>query len=239
MKNLIYTPAQLQGMPMTVQFEHAYEGTPFVLKGISCPEDKEGHWPTSALLVYREGILMGGYRRLYPSYGKETFMPFSWEGQWYALYSADYTCTRVLRLHADVIEDWCGEEAAGTGFCPTEFYTPQVFKLPGEDSSIWCFNAKNNYPTYAEFLAEAQECGAPPEYPGFGFLCGCIWGDDSDWKLRYVDYSKVADKILLIDERFGYHPLPKQPLAECVDLSCWEPDFPSIFTSKREQFCIR
>lgn len=239
MKDLLYTAAQLEGMPQTLVLEHNYAGTPFTLKSVKYPGDQPGHWPTSALLIYRGSTLLGGYRRLYPSHAKETFMPFYWAGKWYALYSANYTCTRVLRLNADSLEDWCGEEPAGTGFCPTSFYTPRMFEAMFGDSSITCLESSTSYASHAEFLADADDHGGQVSYPGFGFLCGCVWGDDSDWKLRYVDYSKVAEKVLVIDERFGYHPLPNRPLAECIDLSCWEPDFPIIKTSKSEQFCIR
>lgn len=239
MNDLLYTAAQLEGMPQSLLFEHAYVGTPFTLKSVKYPGDQPGHWPTSALLIYRDGMLLGGYRRLYSSFGKETFMPFCWQDQWYALYSANYTCTRVLRLNAESIEDWCGEEPAGGGFCPTEFHLPQVFIADIGDSTIWCLQDAGTYATYEAFLADADDHGGQVQYPGFGFLCGCVWGDDSDWKLRYVDYSKVQDKVLVIDERFGYHPLPGRRLAECVDLTCWEPDFPIIKTSRSEQFCIR
>jgi hypothetical protein len=239
MKELLYTPAQLEGVPMAVLAEHAYEGTPFVLKSVKYPEDTAGHWPTTALLVYRNGVLLGGYRRMYPSFAIATFMPFCWQGQWYALYSANYTCTRVLRLDESSLEDWCGEAPASCGFCPTEFFAPQRFVADFGDNSVQSLYEKVTYATYAEFLADATDHDGKLDYPGFAFLSGCIWGDDSAWKLRYIDYSKVTEKVLVIDERFGYHPLPPRPLAQCVDLSCWEPNFPIIRTSKQEQFCFQ
>jgi hypothetical protein len=239
MQSLLYTSEQLTAVPAEVLFEHAYEGTPFSVKGLKCPEDKPGHWSTMLVQVYREGILLGGYRRMYSSFGKETFMPFKWGEHWYALYSANYTCTRVLRLNAISLEDWCGEDPSAGGFCPAEFYAPQVYRMLNGEDETWQFYEQSLYASYPEFVAEAQQCDCSVDYPGFAFLSGCHWGDDSSWKLRYVDYSKIEDKIMAIDERFGYHPLPNQPLASCVDLSCWEPDFPIIRASKLEQYCIR
>lgn len=241
MKNLLYTAEQLVAWPHEVTAEHQYEGTPFRMQAVRYPEDKEGHWPTTALLIFRGDTLLGGYRRLYPSFAKETFAPFEWKGQWYALYSANYTCTRVLRLDEISLEDWCGEEPASHGFCPTEFYAPQVYVIEGEGDGdgIWCINEPTVYDTYDEFAREAATTESPVQYTGFAFLAGCVWGDDSYWKLRYIDYSKVDERILTIDERFGYHPLPTGPLSRSIDLSAWEPAFPTIYAAKRETFCIR
>lgn len=245
MKDLTYTAEQLGAFSADFVFEHAYEGTPFVLKGMKSPDDKPGHWSTSVLFVYRAGVLLGGYRRMYASHAKETFAPFEWKGQWYTLYSANYTCTRVLRLNEHSLEDWCGEAPAAQGFCPAEFFAPQVYRI-AEDGvldpaeAIWCFSDSASCDSYEEFRREAEELGCTAEYPGFAFLSGCIWGDDGAWKLRYVDYSRIDEKLLAIDERFGYHPLPGNlTLRQCVDLSCWEPRFPFINAAKQERFCIR
>jgi hypothetical protein len=239
MKALLYTPEQLAVWSHEVTAEHLYEGTPFRMQVVRYPEDKQGHWPTSALLIYRDATLLGGYRRLYPSFPKETFAPFEWKGQWYALYSANYTCTRVLRLNDDSLEDWCGEEPSSSGFCPAEFYTPQVYVIEAEGVETWCINEPSLYDSYEEFSKEAALTESPVRYTGFAFLAGCQWGDDSAWKLRYIDYSKVEGRVLKIDERFGYFPLANGPLSRTVDLSAWEPNFPIIKAAKLESFCIR
>jgi hypothetical protein len=239
MKDLLYTAEQLTEWQHEVTAEHTYEGTPFRMQVAKYPEDKKGHWPTSALLIFKGEKLLGGYRRLYPSYAKETFAPFEWKGQWYALYSANYTCTRVLRLNEESLEDWCGEAPGGQGFCPTEFYAPQVYVIETDGDETWCINEPSMYDSYDEFAAEAQLTESPIRYTGFAFLAGCVWGDDSAWKLRYIDYSKVDERILSIDERFGYHELPNGTLPQCVDLSSWEPSFPIIKAAKLTTFCVR
>jgi hypothetical protein len=33
---------------------------------------------------------------------------------------------------------------------------------------------------------------------------GCIWGDDSSWKVQYLDLSRIQDGLINRDERFGY-----------------------------------
>jgi len=41
--------------------------------------------------------------------------------------------------------------------------------------------------------------------PGtFGFVCGCIWGDDSSWKIQFLDLSEISKGKLSRDDRFGY-----------------------------------
>jgi hypothetical protein len=46
------------------------------------------------------------------------------------------------------------------------------------------------------------------EAGGVGFVAGCIWGDDTSWKLQALDLSAVESGTLARDERFGYLELP-------------------------------
>lgn len=237
--NLILSPADIAALSPVAAEKRHFPGTPFSVQVLNAPAGKPGTWPTKIVAVYRDGTLLGGYQRLYPSHATDTFAPFQWEGQWYALYSADYTCTRVLRLNEHSLEDWCGEEPAGHGFCPVDYFLPQAFKVGKGEDELVNLEDRQTYKDYAEFARDAEEYGEGLYYPGFGFLCGCIWGDDGSWKLRYVDYTRVAEKQLLIDERFGYFELAPQPLNECIGLGSWEPNFPIIHAHKRETFCLR
>jgi hypothetical protein len=38
----------------------------------------------------------------------------------------------------------------------------------------------------------------------FGFVWGCVWGDDTSWKVQYLDLSRVQQGEIKRDERFGY-----------------------------------
>ena len=52
----------------------------------------------------------------------------------------------------------------------------------------------------------------------WGLVAGCIWGDDSSWKIQYLDLSRAAEGIIGREERFGYIELPAgRKLYECVD----------------------
>jgi hypothetical protein len=44
-------------------------------------------------------------------------------------------------------------------------------------------------------------------YP-FGFVAGCIWGDDSSWKAQFLDLAEAENGVIKRDQRFGYIPLP-------------------------------
>lgn len=50
----------------------------------------------------------------------------------------------------------------------------------------------------------------------FAFVCGCVWGDDSSWKLQVFDLSKVSDGIITRDDRFGYVEV-SSPLEQYVE----------------------
>ena len=65
---------------------------------------------------------MGEYIRNY-SQIYHTFFPFKHDEQWLALVSRSYTCTEIMRLPS--CEFIGGEQPAGNGFCPVEFYVPR------------------------------------------------------------------------------------------------------------------
>jgi hypothetical protein len=41
----------------------------------------------------------------------------------------------------------------------------------------------------------------------FGFVWGCVWGDDSSWKVQHLDLSRVQHAEIKREEKFGYLPL--------------------------------
>ena len=58
------------------------------------------------------------------------------------------------------------------------------------------------------------------EFYPFGFVAGCIWGDDSTYKIQYLDLSEAEKGIVKRDDRFGYIMLPEnQSLKEAIDMS--------------------
>lgn len=84
-----------------------------------------GCWDVLNVKILKQNQQIGFYQRNYPSLFK-TFCPFEQDGKEYALYSKDYTGTRVMSLPDCV--DVCGEERDAYGFCPTEFYVPEESK---------------------------------------------------------------------------------------------------------------
>ena len=107
-----------------------------------------GYWDSTKVSIYRNFSLIGEYLRNYSSFGNETFYPFKRGDQWYALYSTEYTATRVMKLHDDRIEDWCGETGSSYGFCPVEFYVP-LFVQTHESYEIK--EEKHEYVSYSCF----------------------------------------------------------------------------------------
>jgi len=154
-----------------------------------------GRWNQTEVSIYLdEGLIkkrLGSYVRNYPSFGVETWLPFSRGGKDYALYSRDYTSTRLMELPS--CADIGGEEPHSVGFCPVEYHIPEIEyfeKVPDPHKS-------------AEFRYELRK--APSDV---AFVAGCIWGDDSSWKIQCIDLSQVESGIITRDERFGYIALP-------------------------------
>lgn len=200
-----------------------YPGTPFAIHA-KTSKNKVGTWDSATVSIFRDDILIGEYIRNYPTHALETCYPFMADGEWYAVYSASYSDIRVMKLHDDRIEDWCGMTNPSE-FCPVEIYVPKYNIIECGDEG-YMYNADCGPSDDVSFLAEQKTPDyIKTEYCNFGFVSGCMWGDDSSWKLRYIDLSKIKDKLMSMTEKFGYWELPFDiDLRRCVNMQNWEPD---------------
>jgi hypothetical protein len=163
-----------------------------VVKSIRSPH----HWGTSEIAIFAGNGLfkrkLGGYTRNYPAHGMSTWYPFSRGGRDYALYSRDYTCTRVMELPS--CRDIGGEEPSAGGFCPVDYYRPEITYFEEEPDP----------------RKEGSFCYRIMKEPSqVAFIAGCIWGDDSSWKIQCFDISQIESGIITRDQRFGYIAMPK------------------------------
>lgn len=215
---------------MTKTHYKNFPGTPFRIE-IGVIDNAAGTWQSNKVSIFRDNTLIGEYLRNYPNFADLTFCPFFIDSTWYALYSADYTDTRVMKLHEGIIEDWCSDKSSA-GFCPVEIYVPKYVRYGDSVMTV-----DSEYATDDEFVRDCTDLDWQPiEFCNFGFLCGCYWGDDSSWKLRFIDLSKIPDKILTISERFGYWELPSSmTLRQSIDMSDWsnESMYVSLASTKR------
>jgi hypothetical protein len=130
-----------------------------------------------------------GYRML------QTFDPFRRGAHDYALISPRYTGTSVMDLSSGEIV--VSEEESSGGFCPAGFYVPDW----------WDVHDGITLPGSHHWTGDHEW----PSDGSFGFVWGCIWGDDSSWKVQYLDLSGVQDGRLQRDDRFGYLKLATYP----------------------------
>lgn len=164
-----------------------------------------GVWKYTLVEVYDGDKKIGEYQRNYGSFGEETFYPFKQGDQWYALYSTDYTSTRVMTLPD--CKDYCGEDPDSWGFCPTELWVPYY-----ESEPVY----KDGKLDYQYALPEESDDDPEelvPEhthYYPFGFVSGCIWGDDTSWKIQYLDLSRLSEGVITREEKFGYIEMGSQ-----------------------------
>jgi hypothetical protein len=153
-------------------------------------------------------VVVASYHR---NYGMlQTFEPFRQGDRHYALISPDYTATSVVDLQTGVII--ASEEPDTFGFCPVGFYVPDWWDV--HDGSV---------------LPGSIHWSEDREWPNgdFGFVWGCIWGDDSSWKVEFLDLSQVAHGVLQRDQRFGYVELatmPDTPAKEFIRVSKYNGD---------------
>jgi hypothetical protein len=139
------------------------------------------------------GQVVAAYDRNYPTL-YETFEPFRQADRSFALISTDYTATSVMDLSSGQII--AAEEPHESGFCPVGFYVPDW----------WDINSDHVLPGSSSWTSDYEQPDGT-----FGFVWGCIWGDDSSWKVQYLDLSNVRDGKILRDDRFGYVKLATLP----------------------------
>lgn len=170
-------------------------------------EVKRGHWSHHEKIGVFEiekegdvgGKLVGSYVRNYYTLYRTffPFNPFNMENGWYALYSPDYTSTRIMKLPE--CTDLGGEERDEWGFCPVEYFVPQVRLHNGKGTGEIVF--------------------AP-----FGFVAGCVWGDDISWKIQFLDLRRAVEGVLKRDDRMGYIALPSDKYLKDVVEEVWMED---------------
>jgi len=219
----------------------------YFAKVIDKIEYRAGSWNGNRVGVFRsEGESeeqIGEYTRNYPTLFN-TFCPFRKNEVDYALYSPDYTVTRIMELPS--CKDIGGEEPNSYGFCPVDFYVPSyierewikgnrigdrfVVKEPGEENLV---------------ASAYSKPVSPVLYYPFGFVAGCIWGDDSSWKIQYLGLEMVEKGTVIRDERFGYIKLPyKLTLRDSIELVDYNYDNSkdnghSVIISLQQRFDIR
>lgn len=203
---------------------HNYRSTPISVLTYKIDNGK-GYINSTQVEVYYNDQKIGEYVRNYCSYAESTFHPFKVDDVWYALYSEDYTATRVAKLTETEFIDWCGEDAHSDGFCPVEIYVPRykTVEFSFNDTSLECKHFDNEYSDdemdeyYTGIKDNKGQKYLGETYCKYGFVSGCIWGDDTSWKLRFIDLSDVHNKNITIEEKFGYFELPNNlKLRNCI-----------------------
>lgn len=178
---------------------------------------------------------IGEYKRNYSSLFR-TFHPFQLRGKWYALYSKDYTCTRLMELPS--CKDIGGEKSDCCGFCPVDYWVPDLHYIETKHDDSCPRSPKQEKPDYSqvckcgEDIEHTKDCSWVKfngkerctcdrnnryfekyhvwHFPDriHGFVAGCVWGDDSSWKIEYLDLSKADQGIIKREPRFGYIEMP-------------------------------
>lgn len=139
-------------------------------------------WQTVHVDVLDGDAVIASYDRNYSML--QTFEPFRQGDRPFALISTDYTATSVMDLQTGEII--AAEDPDEYGFCPVGFYVPDWWDL--HDGSA--------------LPGSTRWRPADDEWPGgdFGFVWGCVWGDDSSWKVQHLDLSSVRAGVIRRDD---------------------------------------
>lgn len=203
--------------PRYIRDKYVVETTPF--------ETKPGCWNYILCQIYQRDenknkTKVGEYIRNYSSM-YNTFEPFVKDGKEYALISRHYTGTAVISLpDCKVIAE---EPKDGSGFCPTGFFVPFYAENDEHDPDDVEDRQQVGIEDYlCDFEYASKVIGH------FGFVCGCHWGDDSSWKIQYLDLSQIEKGIIKRDSRFGYIELmgSSDSLKDNVKVMLFDPPEP-------------
>jgi hypothetical protein len=160
----------------------------------SAKANRPGTWDSTIVEVFRRDVSSADIERVCEyerNYGMlQTFEPFRQGSREFALISRDYTRSEVLDLDSgEVIGEEAQEGPHGAGFCPVGFYVPDWWDV--HDGSI---------------IPGSESWNTDYQWPNgtFGFVWGCHWGDDSSWKVQYLDLNRIQEGVIRRDDRFGY-----------------------------------
>lgn len=188
--------------------------------------------------IFEGECLLGSYERKHPGWGESTFHPFERDGKWYALYSEDYTRTRVMSLPE--CQDIGGEEPTPNGFCPVEYYVPCYRTVSWTDAKTG-----TSYARYEFDNAERHHHHSEAPHPMYrygpwqflktAFVAGCHWGDDSCWKVEVIDLTGAGEGFIKRSALLGHFELPHgKPLKDCIDFLGWTPEDPVVKMIRQE-----
>ena len=213
--------------------------------------------------------MVGEYEYNYGSI-KRTFHPFQLRGRWYALYSRDYTSTRVMELPS--CKDLGGEERDSWGFCPVDYWVPPLHYIetlhdegcprddkrghaPDYTKSCTCTIVHDHgCPCCPETRVPNESCTCKNAWDRFfekyhiwhfpdrvhGFVAGCVWGDDTSWKIEHLDLSRADEGIIKRDARFGYIEMPHHlDLDKAIDLDDIDEDSYWLTIAVQRHFDIK
>lgn len=157
-------------------------------------DNGKSHWNSTLCEIYKGEEKIGEYKRTYYAYSEKTFYPFTFNGNDYALYSENYTQIQLMSLpdcKEIILKEDCKKQMAN--FCPTELYVPICAKIKYEDGRIIQYWINN---------LDDKEDGEEYEYLHIASALGCVWGDDSSWKLMLIDLRKIEEgEIWFIDNK--------------------------------------
>lgn len=151
----------------------------------------KGYWDYTIVEIFSDDKKIGEYIRKYPSHTESTFVSVSYNGKDYALYSSDYQAISVMSLpdcKEIKLTDECKKQMYS--FCPIEIMVPKLWILSQEIDGV------KHYYAYQKVDRDKEDPNfkdAPTYDSTVGFALGCVWGDDSSFKLNLLDLSNIEN----------------------------------------------
>lgn len=180
----------------------------FTARALGPIKNAPGTWNSLEIGVFQGDKKLSSYVRNYSNFF-ETFYPFKRGDEWFALYSPQYTASSVMSLPE--CKHVGGEEPSAGGFCPIEFYVPAYrvgeMEIRGETEPFYITegDVEDLWDMSSEKLDKYKY--SEVRYLPFGFVSGCVWGDDSSNKAEVLDLRDPMNPKRL--EEWGYYEIPE------------------------------
>jgi len=179
----------------------------FHVKVMSDPKSPDT-WRPCTVPIFDGDAEIGSYERTNAFFAAETFEPFELSGAWYALYTRDHACTRVMSLPD--CRDIGGEEPHPQGFRPYGYFVPRyrTFETSVGDGKVirsWSFESEpEKYETGDNIDPWGRPLRVGPwQSLDIGFVAGSIRDENTDLRLETFDLSRAHEGVIIRTARFG------------------------------------
>lgn len=202
-------------------------------------DNGSGHWKSTLCHIFCDEVEIGSYLYRYYNSAEKIFQPFNINGKDYAIISTDYTTVSFITLPdctPVVLTDESKENLSD--HCPVECWIPRYKEIRTEYEAEMILGHPSGVKDFYVYFDDSEirepkdpeSFELPIHYHDFGFVAGCVWGDDSgNWKVNFLDLSGIEKgEVFYTSEgkrEWTYKQLPSNlTMKQAIKIDRWSAD---------------